>query len=134
MNISKTNRLKKRERLCRQRDIEELFASNLSFNEYPIRAIISTQKSISKFGYQVMFVVPKRKFRRAVDRNYIRRRMREAYRLNKDILNVPNQNILIAFLYHGVKAESFSEMEQKIILTLLRLKKYLISEKLCNEK
>lgn len=134
MNNSKNNRLNKWERLCRQRDIEKLFASNLSFNEYPIRAIISTEKSTSNVGYRVMFVVPKRRFRRAVDRNYIRRRMREAYRLNKDILSVPNQNIFIAFLYHGVKAESFSEMEQKIILTLLRLKNYLISEKLCDEK
>ena len=133
MNVLKNNRLNKFERLCLQRSIGELFASDISFNEYPIRAIISIQNSKLNTGYQVMFVVPKRKFRRAVDRNYIRRRMREAYRLNKGILNIPNQNICIAFLYHGVKAESFSETEQKIILTLQRLKKYLISEKLCDE-
>lgn len=59
-----------------------------------------------------MFVVPKKKFKHANDRNKLKRRMREAYRLQKkefyDKLEGNNQNVNMAFIYIGNTAEPYS--------------------------
>lgn len=73
---------------------------------------------------QVLFSVPKRAFKKAVDRNLVRRRCREAYRLNKRILQqaAPTYPAAITFLYTAKTKISFEEIEKGMKLALKRIK------------
>lgn len=70
----------------------------------------------------IVITVPKRTFKRAVDRNLIRRRIREAYRLNKQLFR-PDKTPppYIAFLYTAKQIISFEEIEKGIKLALMKV-------------
>ncbi len=74
------------ERLKSEKKIAQLFKVGQSFPAYPLRLIYSVSDSETQFGFpiQVSFSVPKKKFKLAVDRNHVKRRLRESYRLNKN--------------------------------------------------
>jgi len=74
------------ERLCGVKAIDELYASGKSKTAYPIKLIYKKSEFDSPFPVRVLFVVPKKKHKRANKRNFIKRRMREVYRLNKHVL------------------------------------------------
>jgi len=71
------------ERLCSKKAIDDLFANGKSKTQFPIKLIFKQAEFESPFPIRVMFVVPKKKHKRANKRNAIKRRMREVYRLNK---------------------------------------------------
>jgi ribonuclease P protein component len=74
---------------------------------------------------RILTAVPKRNFKKAVDRNAVKRLIKEAYRLNKEIvLNSTvqhNKNIIIMLLYSGKKIVAFKEVETKIVLILQQI-------------
>lgn len=78
----------KEERLCSKRLIDNLFRNGSSFILYPYR-IVFLRGGTQETGVQVLISVSKRKFGRAVDRNLIKRRVREAYRLQKEYVLYP---------------------------------------------
>ncbi len=91
--------LSKQERLCSRKALEELFAgSSKSILAYPVRAVF--QKT-EETGIRIMVSVSKRFFKRAVKRNRIKRQLREAYRLNKHILQPSEGGLNIAFLWNS---------------------------------
>ncbi|MBR3432137.1 MAG: ribonuclease P protein component [Bacteroidaceae bacterium] len=91
--------LSKQERLCSRKALEELFAgSSKSILAYPVRAVF--QKT-EETGIRIMVSVSKRFFKRAVKRNRIKRQLREAYRLNKRILQPAEGGLNIAFLWNS---------------------------------
>lgn len=93
-----------------------LFNSGLSANNYPIKLMYTETAHTMPFAAQAMFVVPKRNFKHANDRNTLKRRMREAYRLNKtvfyDQLQNANKKLIIAFIFTSKKAEDYATIER----------------------
>lgn len=118
-------RLYKYEKLCSKKTIEDLFASkNNSVKSYPIR-LIYTIEPFKGTPAQFYISVPKRKIRHAVDRVLMRRRIREAYRLNRDIfLPLLKQNSLsvnIAIIYMHDNICDYALVEEKLKNALISL-------------
>ncbi|MDD2278068.1 MAG: ribonuclease P protein component [Bacteroidales bacterium] len=77
----------KQEKLCSKRSTDVIFSTGTNLFCYPYKVLYLSSPIDDEVAFaQVMFVVQKKRFKRAVDRNAIRRRMREAYRLNKHLL------------------------------------------------
>ena len=74
------------ERLCSKKAIDDLFANGKSKTQFPFKLIYKKSEFESPFPIRALFVVPKKKHKRANKRNDIKRRMREVYRLNKRTL------------------------------------------------
>lgn len=118
----KTAGFSKDERLKSRKDIDALIKNGKRFNQKDIRLIWMSRKEENTTPVKVVFAVPKKKFKRAVDRNLIRRRMREVYRLNKsdlyNILNKGNIALNIMFIYRGNEINTYGEIENKLVLLL----------------
>ncbi|WP_442794730.1 ribonuclease P protein component [Pelobium manganitolerans] len=116
----KTNYFKKEERLCSKKLLDELFKNGSSFLLYPFRVTwLISPDSQQAFPAQVVIAVPKKRFKHSVDRNLIKRRIREAYRLHKSTVFYPalqdnGKKILLALSYVGTKAHDFSFIEKKL--------------------
>ena len=78
------NMFGKQEKLKSRKLIEKLFKEGSSVKKFPLRLVFLQTSHTSNFPIQASFSVPKRNFKKAVDRNRIKRQIREAYRLNKE--------------------------------------------------
>lgn len=90
----------KSERLCSRKIIGALFEEGNIFYNSLFKVVWNKSQDSTSGPAQVAFSVSKRGFRLAVTRNLIKRRMREAYRKNKNTLydHLLSQNIKIAFV------------------------------------
>lgn len=117
----------KEERLCSKRLIDDLFHNSFSFVLYPYRIVFqpkSSEDSVSPA--QSILSVSKRRFKRAVDRNAVKRRMREAFRLQKDelylFLQEHSLNLLVAFQYVGKEQLPYAYMHERMGFAITKLK------------
>lgn len=123
IKLSDKNTFSKEEKLCSTKAIDTLFAAGESFIAYPLRVvyIIYDESVAEDQRASVMISVSKRKFKRAVKRNRVKRMVREAYRLNKHglttLLQNNNKRIDIAFLYLKDELPEYSEIEKSILKT-----------------
>jgi len=105
------------ERLCGVKAIDELYASGKSKTAYPIKLIYKKSEFDSPFPVRVLFVVPKKKHKRANKRNFIKRRMREVYRLNKHVLYdaVASHKLDIMFICLTSDELEYVEIEKSML-------------------
>jgi ribonuclease P protein component len=103
----------KEERLSREIWIKELFEKGSSFNLYPFRIIFLDHPDQNYSSHQVLISVSIRNFKEAVDRNQLKRRIREAYRLNKQLMT-SGSKLLIAYIYNGKEKETFARIESSV--------------------
>jgi ribonuclease P protein component len=113
--------LHKEERLCSQKLIEELFNSGDSFLSYPLKVVFLKTElpQPQPQPVQAAFTVSKRNFKRAVKRNLLKRRIREAYRLNKPAfyqeIAAKELQLAIMFVYIGKDTLEFPVIEKAMI-------------------
>jgi len=115
----------KEEHLCRKKLIEQLFSKqSSSFGVYPLRLTWLAAPGLATAPPQVLVSVSKRTFKRAVDRNRLKRLLREAYRLNKYRLTEAENGhsvALLGILYTGKEKSELRLIEKKLISGLNRL-------------
>lgn len=117
---------KKEERLCNKKLIDELFHNGSSFLCYPFKVSWLLSDFAGHLPVQVVFSVPKRRFSRATDRNLVKRRTREAYRLYKqehlyNELNTAGKKIVLSLGYIGKEIASYDFIEKKMLKLLKQL-------------
>ncbi len=113
----KTNSLNKYERLKSKKIIAELFRNGNSVFVYPIKLVYHYNPYE---GFPMLFScsVSKRNYKKAVDRNQIKRHIREAYRINKDdLLNYTTQHniyLSLMYIYVGKSIDDTTKLMQSI--------------------
>ncbi len=117
----------KDEKLCSQKVIGEIFLSGTSFLCYPFKVVWKFESLPSVFPIQVMFSVPKRLFKRAHDRNLLKRRMREVYRVKKDQLYhlaaVNRKQIALILVYIAKEELEFIQLDEAMDKVIRRFQK-----------
>lgn len=119
------NTYAKEDKLKSKKAIEQLFKSGKTIKAYPLRAIFISKDVVDNNYLNVGVSVPKRSIKLAVNRNLIKRRMREAYRLNnndlKQALITKNKGLDVILICHSSQILSYQEIEDKIKVILNRL-------------
>ena len=120
---------RKEEKLCSQKIIGEIFLSGTSFLCYPLKVVWKDEMLVSPYPAQVVLSVPKRLFKRAHDRNLLKRRMREAYRYRKQelykLLELNERKIALMIVYIAKEELEFSQIESAMTKVVAKLKKKL---------
>lgn len=110
----------KKHRLKSAKTIEKLFLEGQTFSKFPIKVFYLHKEDI-EFSLAT-FAVPKRNFKSAVDRNRIKRQLRETYRLNRQtILEEDRKKFVMLFLYLGKRKPSYSELNNAMKILLNKM-------------
>lgn len=118
-------KLKKDEKLCSRAAVERLFGEGKSLMAFPLRAAYRVRPR-GEHPVQFLISIPKKRIRKAVARVTLRRRVREAYRLNRrELLQMPLEQagwgVDIAFVYLDSTLAPYSVINEKMISLLTRI-------------
>ena len=105
----------KTERLNGTKRIDALFKDGKSFICYPLRVIYIIHEQSSKAGCSILVSVPKKRIKKAVHRNRIKRLIRESYRLNKQLIDsasIQDNSIEVAFIYVKDTPSEFLDIQK----------------------
>ena len=120
---------RKQERIVSHQLIETLFekGDSQSLAAYPLRAVfLQTERKQGHAPIQILISVPKKRFKHAVDRNRVKRQVREAYRHHKHLLCdiIPDdKELLIAFIWLSDSHCPSIEVEKRMVSLLQRIAK-----------
>lgn len=122
----------KEEKLCSRKIIGEMFLSGNSFLCHPLKvAWIHNREISSIYPVQVAFSVPKRNFKKAHDRNRIKRLVRESYRYQKNLLyqflESNGQKIGLMIVYIGKEKTDCRQIESAMNRIISRLEREIIT-------
>lgn len=122
----KSNSLHKSERLDKKKLIEKLFGGGArSFSVFPLRVVYLTLDNVQDEHAAILVSVSKRRFKRAVKRNRVKRQIREAYRMNKHgllaVLTEKKCRLAVAFIYLSDQLVDSSVIEDRMKTALARI-------------
>ncbi len=111
---------KKAERLTGKKRITRIFEKGKTRVVYPVKAVYLETDPQEIFPAKAAFAIGRRNFSRAVDRNLLKRRMKEAYRLNKPEFykKLENKRLAIVFIYIAKEILPYATIEKSIRKTL----------------
>lgn len=127
MSAAERFTLSKEERICSKKLINELFTGNgRSMTAFPLRVVFMKRTIVDDQPRAAMLVsVPKRYFKHAVDRNRVKRQVREAFRRNKSIItqNLTDDHEAVAMAFVWLTNEKYpsSEVENRMVRLLTRI-------------
>lgn len=120
--------LNKYERLKSKKEISRLFSSGKFLFSDSFKAIWIYTDYTQKYPIKMTVSIPKKNLKHAVKRNLLKRRTKEAYRINKNILyeklSERNKQINIIFIYRKKYIQKYSEIEKEIIALLQKITSY----------
>lgn len=114
---------RKEERLHKRKEIQELFEKGSSFHLHPFKVLVMRGHPGST-THKVLISVPSRIFRKAVDRNLLKRRIREAYRTQKHKLP-KGDKLVLGLVYTASEILPYAEIQGKVVLVFARAEKVL---------
>lgn len=127
-------RLYKSEKLCSKLEIEKLYAHGTSVIAYPLRAVwlaVPAVPSHQPVAARFLISIPKKRIRHAVDRVLLRRRTREAYRLNRKLLApaaAQGITVLIGFNWLAKHEKDYSSIEHSMQELLTKISTVITNE------
>src|SRR5262245_52531205 len=117
------NRFTRQERLRKKKVIDDVFAKGASKSIFPLKLIFLPHPEATQKSHQVLVTIPTRNFPKAVDRNTIKRRIREGYRLNKSLATVSSPYCL-AYIYIAKEILPSATIHQAVRSSLEVLNSY----------
>ena len=123
--------LPKKERLCSKKLIEQLFLDRSGVKkEWPVKVVYQLVDREKESEPQLLFMVSvsKRHFKRAVKRNLVKRQVREAYRVNKEVFTevmalFPNKKLMVAFIWMQDKIYTTEDVKEAVAKVMSRIVK-----------
>lgn len=120
----------KAERITGEKRVDAIFASGKSFISYPLRVVYLQHEQSPIHSCSILITVPKKRIKKAVHRNRIKRLIRESYRLSKELVNdieLGEQSLDIAFVYVKDTVSDYKEIQKGVKKALkqiaIRIKK-----------
>jgi ribonuclease P protein component len=114
----------KEERVTGAKRVDAIFASGKSFISYPLRVVYLQHEQSPVASCSILISVPKKRMKKAVHRNRVKRLVREAYRLNKKLtqdIDLNEQSLDIAFIYVKDTASTYTEIEKAMLKALKQI-------------
>jgi ribonuclease P protein component len=120
-----THTFKSKERLKSRKQIASLFETGKIIHAYPYKGLYKISLQENEFPAQFAVSVSKKNFKRAVDRNRIKRKIRETYRLQKQelyqVLNEFDQNIVLFVIYTAKQEVEFQTIQKGMQMLIRKL-------------
>lgn len=117
-----SNKFQKKDRLCSRKAIELLFEKGRVQQIYPFRIVFNISCNCTAGGLLTMVVVPKKHLKRSVDRNQMKRLMRESFRTRNQALKatlIQHKICMeVAFIFTSKKLLTFASVEKGMALSL----------------
>lgn len=121
------NSFPKEERLRSKKQIQRLFDKGEKFHISPIQVLYYAPGLVLERGVQILVGAPKKRFRKAVERNKVKRLLREAYRLERNNFGEREESLHIALLYTHDKIQSLNNLRVILKKILERIDQEIIS-------
>jgi ribonuclease P protein component len=102
--------------------IDRLFSEGKSIKKFPVKLIFTPINNLEILTHKTGVSVPKRNFKKAVDRNYFKRLLREAFRKNKYLVDSNlERRFALMFIYTGTQRIDYTRLSSCVTWLLEKL-------------